>query len=262
MPSSSGASFPSVSAHRSAPDAVDYTVVIPAFNEADYLPATLDALAQAMAPLALRGEVVVADNRSTDATAAVAAGRGARVVREPVRQIARARNAGAAAARGRYLVFVDADTVVPPALLARAIDAMVRGRAGGGGATLLPDRRLGPTAARALAFWNRMSTAFGIAAGSFLFCTREGFRAAGGFDDRLFVAEEFFFSLRCRQWCRRRGLSFTVFRSPSALSSARKLDWYSPGQVLLMACAMAAFPVVMRFKPLCRHWYSRPDASG
>ncbi len=258
MPSSSGASFPSVSAHRSAPDAVDDSGVTPAFNEADDLPATPDALALATVPTGPAGR----GGGGGQPVRGRHRGRGARVVREPVRQIARARNAGAAAARGRYLVFVDADTVVPPALLARAIDAMVRGRAGGGGATLLPDRRLGPAAARALAFWNRMSTAFGIAAGSFLFCTREGFRAAGGFDDRLFVAEEFFFSLRCRQWCRRRGLSFTVFRSPSALSSARKLDWYSPGQVLLMACAMAAFPVVMRFKPLGRHWYSRPDASG
>ena len=55
-------------------------------------------------------ELIVCDNNSSDATPAIAAAAGARVVFEPVNQIGRARNAAAAAATGDWLVFVDADS--------------------------------------------------------------------------------------------------------------------------------------------------------
>lgn len=93
------------------------SVVIPAFNEEDYLPRYLPTVAVSLAhwerESGQRGEIVVVDNASTDATAQVAAGLGARVVPEPVRGIGRARNTGAAAARGTYLVFIDADVDFP-----------------------------------------------------------------------------------------------------------------------------------------------------
>ena len=54
-----------------------YAVVIPAYNEADYLPATLSALRKAMAAAAHSGRVVLVDNHSTDDTAKVARENGA-----------------------------------------------------------------------------------------------------------------------------------------------------------------------------------------
>lgn len=94
--------------------ATDYSIIVPAYNEEDCLPGTLAYLGRAMAGVPdAAGEVVVVDNASTDRTAAIASRWGARVVFEPHRQIARARNAGAAAARGGRLIFVDADTHVP-----------------------------------------------------------------------------------------------------------------------------------------------------
>ena len=99
--------------------APDYSIVLPAYNEAALLPATLARLQEAMAGIALRGEIVVCDNNSTDATPELARAAGASVVFEPVNQISRARNTGARAARGRFLVFVDADTLVPGSLLVR-----------------------------------------------------------------------------------------------------------------------------------------------
>ena len=53
------------------------------------------------------------DNQCTDNTSAVAKRYGCRVVIEPIRQISRARNTGAKAAKGANLIFVDADTIVP-----------------------------------------------------------------------------------------------------------------------------------------------------
>jgi GT2 family glycosyltransferase len=82
------------------------TVVIPARDAAAVLPATLAALAG--------DDVVVVDNGSRDATAEIARAHGARVVAEPRRSRARARNAGARAATADVLLFLDADCVPRP----------------------------------------------------------------------------------------------------------------------------------------------------
>lgn len=87
------------------------TVVIPAWNAADDLPACLDGVvAQEYPDL----EILVVDDASTDATAEIAASRPrVRVLRSPEnRGPAAARNRGIAAARGDVLVFLDADSIV------------------------------------------------------------------------------------------------------------------------------------------------------
>ena len=94
------------------------SVVIPAFNEEKLLPSTLGAVRAAAAAFTARGwewECVVCDNNSTDRTAEVARAAGAAVVFEPVNQIGRARDAGARAATGAWLVFIDADSWPSPA---------------------------------------------------------------------------------------------------------------------------------------------------
>ncbi len=94
------------------------SVVVPVRNDAARLAVCLDALRAST--LASR-EVIVVDDASTDESARVAEQMGAEVVRLPVRSgPAAARNRGAALARGRYLVFVDADVRVHAETLARA----------------------------------------------------------------------------------------------------------------------------------------------
>lgn len=96
------------------------SVVIPAYNAAATLPATLDALAgQRGVPGPL--DVIVVDDGSTDATATVAAAGGARVLRQPNRGAATARNRGAASARGAFLLFTDSDCVPTPDWVARML---------------------------------------------------------------------------------------------------------------------------------------------
>ena len=91
------------------------SIIVPAHNEEALLGGTLRALGRAAANLGEDCEIVVVDDGSTDRTAEIAATLGARVVRVDVRHIAAARNAGARAAIGDVFVFVDADTLVPPA---------------------------------------------------------------------------------------------------------------------------------------------------
>ena len=88
------------------------SIIIPTYNEEVYLPRLLDSIAKQD----FRDyEVIVADNRSTDGTRRVARSHGARVVDGGVPGIGR--NRGARAARGEYLLFVDADTVLPEGFL-------------------------------------------------------------------------------------------------------------------------------------------------
>ena len=130
----------------------DPSIVIPAWNEADYLPATLAALKHAQDQLAVHSEIIVVDNASTD-------------VHETEHCIARVRNTGAAAARGDWLLFVDADTQVTPAQLRGAYLAMTEG-CGGGGAPIGFDR-LDSTGQRlGLMAWNALSRRMRLAAGS------------------------------------------------------------------------------------------------
>jgi glycosyltransferase involved in cell wall biosynthesis len=86
---------------------------------------TLDAcLAAACAEAGSGGEVVVVDDGSTDASTAIAARHPCRIVRLPTpRGAAAARNAGARAARGEILFFIDADCVLLPGTIGRVAAA-------------------------------------------------------------------------------------------------------------------------------------------
>ncbi len=89
------------------------SIIIPAFNEERLLGGTLAQVKSAMDVFTRRrweSELIVCDNNSTDHTAEIARAAGATVVFEPENQIARARNSGAAAAAGDWLIFVDADS--------------------------------------------------------------------------------------------------------------------------------------------------------
>src|SRR5260370_36079569 len=106
-------------------------VVVPAFNEERLLPGSLSGIRAAMGGFAWLGwesELIVCDNNSTDRTAEIAKGAGAQVVFEPVNQIGRARNTGAARARGDWIFFVDADSYPSVELFLDAADSLGSGR--------------------------------------------------------------------------------------------------------------------------------------
>ncbi|OHE83102.1 MAG: glycosyl transferase family 2 [Lysobacterales bacterium RIFOXYD1_FULL_69_11] len=167
------------------------SLIVPAHDEATRLPATLQALhAAASATVGTDGfEIVVVDDASSDGTGDIARAAGARVLRVEHRHIAATRNAGARAARGDTLVFVDADTRVDTALLRAALSALEAGAVGGGATVALR----GPLAwhVRAgLAASNWLLRRMRAAAGCFVFCRRDAFEAVGGFDERWFAGED------------------------------------------------------------------------
>jgi glycosyltransferase involved in cell wall biosynthesis len=111
-----------------ASDDLDLTVVIPAHNAADTLAQQLDALIEQ--EWSGTGEVVVVDNKSTDATPALVARYAARdprvrsVMASERAGIGYARNTGIDAARGRSIAMTDSDDVVAPGWVAAIGDAL------------------------------------------------------------------------------------------------------------------------------------------
>lgn len=199
--------------------------IIPAYNEEQLLGRTLEALAPVAEATGEPFEVVVVDDASTDRTAAIARAAGARVIPVRNRQIAATRNAGARAAHGERLFFIDADTVVTAAAIQSAIDAMHQGAVGGGCAFRF-DGRL-PLYGRVLqAVAVPLYRILGLASGCCLFCTRDAFHATGGFDERLFGGEEAALSRALHQQGR-----FVVLRE-SVTTSGRKLRAHSLREVL------------------------------
>ncbi|MEZ5460561.1 glycosyltransferase [Dokdonella sp.] len=225
--------------------------VVPAHDEERLIGATLDALDAVIRALAERAEIIVVVDASTDATAAIAGQHGATVIEVDFRHIAATRNAGATAASGDRLFFVDADTRVDLAVVSSALAALKCGAVGGGATVRLdgPLSRSERIAQRFIAWLLRLTR---IAPGCFLFCTRAAFDAVGGFDETYFAAEDVAISRALG----RHG-TFVILREP-VRTSARKLRTHTIGEHLKLM-----FQLVWRGRSLLRSrtdldlWYGR-----
>lgn len=225
------------------------SIIVPAHNEEVLLGATIDALHQAARAVGEDYEIVVVDDSSTDQTAAVAQRHDARVVRADVQQIAAARNAGARAAVGEMLVFVDADTIVQPQVLVEAVAAMRDGVIGGGaGAEFEADAPRWAHAAIGFAAWV-LRTA-GWAAGCFLFVRRAPFERVGGFDERYFASEEIHLSRSLKR------LGPFVILPHAVLTSARKAKVYTMRHSLWLMLRML-WPGSLKRREGLDFWYTR-----
>lgn len=210
-----------------SPAAPVISFILPAWNEEAQLGRTLRALTDAADGLGEAYEIIVVDDASTDGTAEVARTHGAQVVPVALRQIAAVRNAGARVARGSFLFFVDADTVVPARTLVEARAALADGAVGGGCRVTLEGPMPFATALGTWLFmvlWNRLR----YAAGCFAFARREAFDAVGGWDEAYFAGEEMFLSRALKKQGR-----FVIIRHP-VVSSGRKARLFKPGELYRM----------------------------
>jgi glycosyltransferase involved in cell wall biosynthesis len=211
----------------------EVSFVVPAYNEERALPRTLAAIHDAMRGIGRAYEVVVADDASTDATAAIAAAGNARVVPVRFRQIARTRNAGARAASADILVFVDADTRVNEVVLRAALAELEAG-AVGGGATPVFEAGAPRWAHLVMRTVVGTMSVMRLAAGCFVFVRRGPFEAVGGFDERHFAGEEVMLSLALQHHGR-----FVILRERLE-TSARKFIGASACETAWMSLKLAA----------------------
>jgi glycosyltransferase involved in cell wall biosynthesis len=236
-----------------------FSLVVPAWNEAALLPRLLDTVDVARARF--RGgpdavEVIVADNASTDRTAALARDHGCTVVRVEKRSIAAARNGGAHAARGEVVAFVDADMRIHAETFNAIEAALATGRYVGG-ATGVRLERWSPGI---LVTWLllipwvvllRMDT--GV-----VFVRREDFERVGGYEERRAFAEDVALLVALKRLGRSRGQTLARVTSAKALTSMRKFDRHGDWHYFPL---FARLGVLMLRRPYAstrlvrRYWY-------
>jgi glycosyltransferase involved in cell wall biosynthesis len=223
--------------------------IVPAHNEEACLGATLAAIRESAEAVQQPYEIIVANDASTDATADIARQNGARVVDVNHRQIAATRNSGARAASGDRLFFVDADTIINSRVVAAALRKMDRGAAGGGATVRFNDYV--PLWARLLLLWmNLFMRLAGMTGGAFMFCTRDAFDATGGFNERLYGAED---AAMC--WALKREGRFVVLWD-HVLTSGRRVRGTGGLQMVGALLRMAFFPrMLTRRSAVGKVWY-------
>ena len=200
-------------------------------------------------------EVVVCDNNSKDGTADLARAAGAKVVFEPINQISRARNTGAAGASGDWLIFVDADSHPSAGLFGAVADAIHFGHYIAGGSTIAIAEDY-PFARLVVGVWNRLSRFQRWAAGSFIFCEAAAFREIGGFSTDLFVSEEIEFSKRLKKLARQRDKRMAILHRHPIVTSVRKMHLYTPWEhVRFFGRLIFHFGRPMKSREECGIWY-------
>lgn len=204
---------------------VQWSIILPAHNEEALIGKSVDSARAAADALGEPYEIIVVNDASTDRTVDIAREHGARVIDVERRQIGAVRNEGAKAALGKFFVFMDADTWMPPEMLQAVKRAVDSGAIGGGAAVefdgVVPGyAKFGMSLLVPIFRWTR------TAAGCFMFAQREAFNAAGGFDERYFASEEVHFSKAMKKQGR-----FVVLRE-KVTSSGRKVRQYKLRQLL------------------------------
>ena len=233
-------------------------IIVPALNEEAGLASTLDSLRTAAARLRARPgdgvEIIVVDNDSEDETAAVARAEGATVVREPLRNIARARNTGARHAAGDVLVFVDADVIVPPAVL-EAIDAAMLDPACVGGGVDVEYRPRRPSVRLYLRAWRRLGRAAGMVQGATQFCRRSVFEQVGGYDESAWIGEDVDFYWSLKRLARETQRTVRLITEPRVRPSCRRFDQWPVWKILIWTNPLF-IALFRRWKPMWKGWYS------
>ncbi len=125
--------------------ALEVSVVMPCLNEADTLEACIAKAQRALGEHRISGEIIVADNGSTDGSQAIATRMGARLVHVEAKGYGNALMGGIAAARGRFVIMGDADDSYDFLQLPRFVNKLREGfelvqgcRLPSGGGTVLP----------------------------------------------------------------------------------------------------------------------------
>ncbi|MBP7830784.1 MAG: glycosyltransferase [Kiritimatiellae bacterium] len=199
----------------------EYSVIIPARNEEDFIGACLDSIDRAAAAAGTVPEIVVVLNRCEDGTEARARGR-ALLAREDAANLAAIRNAGVRASTGRTILTLDADSRMAPNLFTEVRRVLDAGGGVGGGVPVRAERlSVGILATGALLLIPFLLR--GVSGGLF-WCRREDFDAIGGFDERRLSGEDFDFAVRLKRHGRATDRKFRTLWRTHIVTSCRKFD--------------------------------------
>jgi glycosyltransferase involved in cell wall biosynthesis len=233
---------------------VKLSIVIPAYNEENYLPQTLDALNDALEKIP-QAEIIVVDNLSTDATPEIGKHYGAKVFIEYVRNIGAVRNAGAENATGDVLVFIDADTIVRPGVFEKLVEAMSDENCfGGSGAVEYEPIESRVVVAWFMLLWPILGKLTNMHGGALQFCRADIFREIGGYDTTIYVGEDIDFHWRLDRLARDRNAHTAFVEEPKVLTSSRR--WNRMGLVrMLFFTHPITVLLAWRMRSMWKDWY-------
>lgn len=235
------------------------SLVVPAYNEEQLLPrllGTIDAARDRFSGGRDAIEVIVADNTSTDATAAIAASRGCKVARVTKRLIGASRNGGAAIATAPILCFVDADMQIHPDTFNAIVTALDDPRVAGGATGVTMERW---SAGIALTFSAILPLVWltGMDTGV-VYMRRADFAAIGGYSESRHFAEDVAFLFKLIRLGRTRHQHLRRLRRVKAIASTRKFDRYGDWHYFWMMPRLALGTISARHSehPAARqYWY-------
>jgi glycosyltransferase involved in cell wall biosynthesis len=185
----------------------DVSVIIPVFNGATTIGRVIESV---LAQSAGTPEIICVDDGSTDASAEIASSYGerVRVLTQPNRGQAAARNAGASASSGEFIVFLDADDLPRPTMFERCLEAL-RARPDcvlaytnaeilGEDGRVMRESMVARDRARAPSMEDLLGRIWPIVP-SVAMMRRTAFAATGGFEPALRGPEDIFFWLVLRE---------------------------------------------------------------
>jgi len=194
------------------------SIIIPTLNEERFLPALLSSIE-------LQGfqnyEVIVADAGSEDSTLDIAKKHGCRIV-VGGRLPAIGRNNGAKAARGKYLLFLDADVILPEDFLGPVIDEVENRNLGVASCQIAPlsSRRFDSAFCNVLnGYFLLTQHVYPHAAGFCILARKDINDAINGFDEHIKLAEDHDYVNRARKYG-----AFGILHGPEVFVSMRRLE--------------------------------------
>lgn len=194
------------------------SIVIPTLNEEDRLPELLESI---KSQTGAEYEVIVVDAYSEDETRKLAESYGARVVDGGLP--AKARNLGAAAAKGEIILFLDADVVLPaPDFLEKTVAEFTEQRLGAATCVVLPmsEKFADKVFHKIFNFYMKIIRRFSPHAPGFcIFCRKDIHDAICGFDEEIKLAEDHDYVSRAGKITR-----FNILKSHPILVSVRRFD--------------------------------------
>ena len=203
-------------------------VAIPAHNEEKCIGCCIESITASARLAGHSIEVVVALNRCTDRTRAIAESLGARCVVNDTKCIAAVRNTAVRATTAPAVATLDADSWMSAHTVSEILKHVYDPRHIGGGTVLWPERVSVGIIFSLLAIAPYVIKR-GVSAGMFWFM-REAFEAVGGFDESLVSVEDVDFGLRLKAYGQAHGKRYGTIRRNGVTTSCRKFDkfgdWY------------------------------------
>jgi glycosyltransferase involved in cell wall biosynthesis len=237
------------------------SVIIPAYNETEYLPRTVCAIRQSAIDCEHSGlgnvEIIVVDDCSSDDTALIAHRLADCVIHGAGEGIGQARNRGAGIARGSILVFIDADTLIDRGVLSAICESWRSGVLAGGVSAIYRTDRW--SVQLLLAFWRWYAARKEMTQGVCQFFDRTLFNELHGYEPGLYMAEDTDLYERAKSLLTARSAqtSWRLLREVNVHPSMRRYNIWSSWKIIFWTNPLIT-RCVRSSRWFWRHWYVDP----